>query len=120
MPPALLRLLRPPDTYKCFMQELIRSWRRDFARAPGPSDSAPPRRSYLRQFDGISELGSNVAEGAAEAGREEGGRAGGEEIPFLIVQLSADVNLQGLLGRQRRAQLSALALPRVAVVPGGL
>ncbi len=113
------------------MQELIRAWRREFVRAPIPTSSAPPttRRSYLRQFDGISELGIGVAEGAAAGGRGKGvdgvaegaaerGGAGGEEIPFLIVQLSADINLQGLMGRQRRAQLAALALPRVAVVPG--
>jgi hypothetical protein len=41
---------------------------------------------------------------------------GGCTWPFLAVQLAADVNFQGLLARQRRAQLSGLSEPNVAMI----
>lgn len=118
-------LVRLPGLYRCLLPHLIGSWRAAFPSAHSGA-SLPPH--VLRRFDGLSSRRrGNGKEREAEGDGTGDGSGGatwrgagweGNETPFLIVQLSADVNLQGLLGGLRTAQLAALGLPRVAVVPG--
>ena len=92
-----------PDAYRCLFASLIDAWRASFPR-PRSEEALPkytrPARDSPERVEGINR------------------RPEQDQVPFIAVQLAADeTSFRGLLARQRRAQLSAIALPNVAIVP---
>ena len=100
-----------PDTYQCLLAALITSWRAAFPQPRHHKKHVLDSGSWSRGqqevdggetiFDGIRHTGTNAT-------------------PFLMVQLAPDTHSEGLLVRQRQAQLNVVRaghIDNVAIVP---